>query len=89
MRVDCILFSLLAFNSSYSIPSRAIFNNFSILQAYKLFDPAIHCPSDMLRFTGTNLGERGIDQFFRTHRCNAVCSKMGLKRHPLQPGRCL
>ena len=42
-----------------------------------LTDPAIHC-SDLLRFGRTNLGERGMQEFFNHHACNEVCRKMGL-----------
>ncbi|ETW05240.1 hypothetical protein H310_04210 [Aphanomyces invadans] len=38
-----------------------------------LTDPAIHC-TDMVRFAGgTNLGARGMDEFFATHTCNHFC----------------
>lgn len=42
-----------------------------------LTDPAIHC-TDLLRFGRTNLGERGMQEFFNHHACNEVCRKMGL-----------
>jgi hypothetical protein len=42
-----------------------------------LTDPAIHCPSH-LRFGKTNLQERGIAAFFKTHKCNEYCHALGL-----------
>ncbi|CAF4338353.1 unnamed protein product, partial [Adineta steineri] len=47
--------------------------------AYLLTDPALHC-EDLLRFqkTRTNLGIKGMHQFFRTHICSDVCSKLNL-----------
>lgn len=52
---------------------------------YTLFDPAVHCACDTLRFGRTNLGSRGMDKFFMTHSCNSICRKMGLNCHPMQP----
>lgn len=48
-------------------------------RAYLLTDPALHC-DDLLRFreTRTNLGVKGMHQFFRTHVCSDVCSKLNL-----------
>ncbi|CAF3342112.1 unnamed protein product [Rotaria socialis] len=48
-------------------------------RAYLLTDPALHC-SDLLRFreTRTNLGPKGMRQFFRTHVCSDVCTKLNL-----------
>jgi hypothetical protein len=57
----------------------------TIRKQYTLFDPAIHCSCDEERFTGTNLGRRGMDIFFLTHRCNPLCKKLGLRRHASQP----
>ncbi|KAK9811011.1 hypothetical protein WJX73_006252 [Symbiochloris irregularis] len=51
---------------------------------YWLSDPAIHCQHDILRFTKTNLGARGIDNFFKLHKCNDACRALGLE--PPQPG---
>ncbi|CAF2681945.1 unnamed protein product [Rotaria sp. Silwood2] len=47
--------------------------------AYLLTDPAIHF-DNILRFknTRTNLGIKGMQQFFRTHVCSEVCSKLEL-----------
>ena len=45
-----------------------------------LTDPAIHY-THVLCHGSTNLGKRGIEQFFRVHKCNYVCRAMKLK-HP-------
>ena len=44
---------------------------------YALTDPCINCKEP--RFGGTNMGEAGMDEFFRTHKCNATCAKLKLK----------
>lgn len=44
-----------------------------------LTDPAIHCTSNNRRFGDTNMGEKGIESFFKSHSCNAICGKLGLK----------
>eukprot|EP00092_Neocalanus_flemingeri_P012286 GFUD01013244.1.p1 GENE.GFUD01013244.1~~GFUD01013244.1.p1 ORF type:complete len:679 (-),score=176.64 GFUD01013244.1:244-2280(-) len=44
---------------------------------YGLTDPCINCKEP--RFGSTNMGEVGIQEFFRTHKCNSVCKTMGLK----------
>ena len=48
-------------------------------RAYLLTDPAVHC-DDILRFcrTRTNLGIKGMQQFFRTHICSEICTKFNL-----------
>jgi len=48
-------------------------------RAYLLTDPALHS-NDLLRFreTRTNLGVKGMRQFFRSHVCSDVCSKLNL-----------
>lgn len=48
-------------------------------RAYLLTDPALHC-DDLLRFrrTRTNLGVKGMQQFFRTHICSEICTKFNL-----------
>lgn len=48
-------------------------------RAYLLTDPALHC-NDILRFreTRTNLGVKGMKQFFRTHTCSDICLKLNL-----------
>ena len=51
---------------------------------YMLTDPAIHCAIDPLRFTGTNLGKRGIDAFFMTHKCGPQSAALRLPKHPMQ-----
>ena len=44
---------------------------------YGLTDPCINCKEP--RFGNTNMGEVGIQQFFRTHKCNDICKHMGLR----------
>ena len=48
-------------------------------RTYLLTDPAVHC-DDILRFrrTRTNLGIKGMQQFFRTHVCSEICTKFNL-----------
>ena len=44
-----------------------------------LTDPCIHSrDEDLIRYGRTNLGEVGVILFFATHKCNKVCSAMGL-----------
>ena len=51
---------------------------------YVLTDPAITCPDDMERFGSTNLGIKGLNKFFETHRCNHICRHLKLKKHKAQ-----
>ena len=44
-----------------------------------LTDPAIH-NSNVLLYGSTNLGQKGIDDFFIAHGCNSICHAMKLKR---------
>ena len=44
-----------------------------------LTDPVIHC-TNVLWHGSTNFGTKGIQQFFRTHKCNHLCEAMKLKR---------
>ena len=62
---------------------------------FVLTDPAIHSLNDepkqsqklqqqeqqkqQQRFGVTNLGELGMEQFFKTHRCNSICKALGLQ----------
>ncbi|KAF5836649.1 kinase-like domain-containing protein [Dunaliella salina] len=53
---------------------------------YTLFDPCVHCV-DICRFqasTFTNMGEKGFDKFFLSHRCNDFCKCLGLPKHRMQ-----
>lgn len=44
-----------------------------------LTDPCIHSrDEDLMRYGRTNLGSVGVILFFATHKCNQVCSAMGL-----------
>lgn len=47
---------------------------------WEFTDPAIHCSAGTQRFGVTDLGPRGINAFFSTHKCNALC------RHLKRPG---
>ncbi|KAI5084347.1 hypothetical protein GOP47_0000516 [Adiantum capillus-veneris] len=51
-------------------------------RAFLLCDPAIHS-KDVLRFTRTNLGEKGFELFYNSHKCNTICRRLGLKATPL------
>lgn len=51
---------------------------------YILTDPAITCPSQLNKFSSTNLGEKGIIAFFKSHRCNSFCRKLKLHRSEYQ-----
>mmetsp|Transcript_33468 Transcript_33468/g.75082 ORF Transcript_33468/g.75082 Transcript_33468/m.75082 type:complete len:586 (-) Transcript_33468:147-1904(-) len=42
-------------------------------------DPCVHSSTD-LGFGRKNQGIQGIDDFFRTHRCNTICLRLGLDR---------
>ncbi|CAF1392458.1 unnamed protein product [Adineta steineri] len=48
---------------------------------YLLTDPAIHF-EDIRRYreARTNLGVKGMKEFFRTHVCSAVCQRLGLEK---------
>lgn len=43
-----------------------------------LTDPAIHCAKH-LRFGKTNLGNLGMEKFFKKHECNKYCQALGLR----------
>ena len=48
-------------------------------EGIKLTDPSIHSrDEDLMRYGRTNLGSVGVILFFATHKCNNVCSAMGL-----------
>jgi hypothetical protein len=49
-----------------------------------LTDPAIHCAKH-LRFGKTNLGNLGMEKFFKKHECNKFCQALGLR----MPSECL
>eukprot|EP01031_Cornospumella_fuschlensis_P033657 gene33657-40719_t len=48
-----------------------------------LTDPGIHCANPLL-FGRTNMQKLGMNNFFKSHKCNSCCKKMGL-RHPNGP----
>ena len=45
--------------------------------AFVLTDPAVHCVS-LLAYGGTNMGAKGFERFFKTHRCNDICRALKL-----------
>ncbi|CAM9860700.1 unnamed protein product [Scytosiphon promiscuus] len=50
---------------------------------FELTDPVIHYKSKSGRrqvYGKTDLGRKGIDKFFHTHRCNDVCRLLGIGR---------
>jgi hypothetical protein len=48
---------------------------------YLLTDPAIHFDDiKRCREARTNLGGKGMREFFRTHVCSEVCQKLGLEK---------
>ena len=46
---------------------------------YILTDPSVHCKEP--RFGLTNLGDYGMEQFFKSHRCGSVCEAMKLEKN--------
>ena len=48
---------------------------------YILTDPSIHCKEP--RFGLANLGNYGMEQFFKLHRCGIVCEAMELEKKPI------
>eukprot|EP00602_Paraphysomonas_sp_CaronLab_P001020 CAMPEP_0185033716 /NCGR_PEP_ID=MMETSP1103-20130426/22943_1 /TAXON_ID=36769 /ORGANISM="Paraphysomonas bandaiensis, Strain Caron Lab Isolate" /LENGTH=562 /DNA_ID=CAMNT_0027570095 /DNA_START=97 /DNA_END=1785 /DNA_ORIENTATION=+ len=44
---------------------------------FTLLSPSIHC-QNVLQFGGTNLGQVGMDRFFKTHKCNHFCKALNL-----------
>ena len=51
-------------------------------QDFTLTDPAIHAPSNDLRFPATNFGSEGVDKFFASHKCGPTCTALGLTGAP-------
>jgi hypothetical protein len=54
---------------------------------FVLTDPCLHC-KDVTRYTSassTNLGESGMDMYFKTHKCNHICKQ--LKLNPFKPSQ--
>jgi len=46
---------------------------------FQLTDPAIHTTEETDYFGPTNLGKKGINSFYKTHKCNPLCKYLGLK----------
>ena len=62
---------------------QGIFRNDSTPPQFELTDPAVHYRSNNGRkrvFGRTDLGQAGIDSFFKTHKCNGICKMMALSR---------
>jgi hypothetical protein len=51
---------------------------------YTLTDPAIHSSTYPDEFGNLNNEKSGYEKFFTSHQCNAICTHLGLPRHPLQ-----
>ena len=45
-------------------------------KSWQFTDPAIHDAAGKQRFGCTDLGPRGINFFFQTHKCNSICRDM-------------
>ena len=54
----------------------------NVEDGFLLTDPAMHrAPKAGRRARGgTDKGDDGIANFFRTHRCSALCAQLGLKK---------
>ncbi|ELP92474.1 elongation factor 2 kinase, putative [Entamoeba invadens IP1] len=49
---------------------------------FYLTDPAVlSSTDDEFKYSPTNLGEEGIQRFFKTHRCNQVCIGLGISKN--------
>ncbi len=62
---------------------QGVYNADMVPPTFELTDPAIHYRSKSGKsnvFGRTDAGERGMDLFFKTHKCNRVCKLMKLSR---------
>ncbi len=48
---------------------------------YILTDPAVHCADFRDKFGDANRAEKGMVEFFESHRCNSVCTALSLPVH--------
>jgi hypothetical protein len=48
--------------------------------SFELTDPAVHCTS-LLQFELTNMGAKGMEKFFTTHKCNDACRALEIPPH--------
>jgi hypothetical protein len=49
---------------------------------YVLTDPAFHT-KDGAEYGDTNLGIKGIQSFFKSHKCESTCKALKLEYHPV------
>ena len=57
---------------------------------FEFTDPVIHYKSRSERrhvFGKTDKGQKGINDFFKTHKCNNLCKALGISSTPLAGGR--
>ncbi|KAG2493615.1 hypothetical protein HYH03_008132 [Edaphochlamys debaryana] len=50
---------------------------------FQLTDPVIHHTACNKRNGATDKGSAGMASFFRTHTCNALCRRLGLRQNPV------
>lgn len=48
---------------------------------FLMTDPAIHTKYRSKGCDSTNRGEKGMHNFFRSHRCNPLCEILGFKKY--------
>eukprot|EP01001_Neometanema_parovale_P008239 NODE_4518_length_1053_cov_26.355914_g4316_i0.p1 GENE.NODE_4518_length_1053_cov_26.355914_g4316_i0~~NODE_4518_length_1053_cov_26.355914_g4316_i0.p1 ORF type:complete len:261 (+),score=23.63 NODE_4518_length_1053_cov_26.355914_g4316_i0:60-842(+) len=48
-------------------------------------DPQIHCEGPIFGKNLSNLGRKGMESFFGTHQCNAICRYLSLSRPRPEP----
>lgn len=51
---------------------------------FTLTDPVVHHASGGHRNGATDKGQAGINNFFATHTCNALCRQLGLQPRPVR-----
>jgi len=50
---------------------------------FLLTDPSIHC-ADLDKYGEGNFGDKGFEEFFKTHQCNQICQQLKLPFHKTQ-----
>ena len=48
---------------------------------FEFTDPCIHYHSDKSKFGRTDHGDKGINNFFKTHQCNHLCKILSIANH--------